>query len=396
MLIKTLDNKTINVDIKKDLSGKNIIAIPSVIDPHVHFRTPGQEYKENWISGAKAAINGGVCTVIDMPNNNPSIIDKKTLEEKKQIIESQLKETGINLNYFLYIGATEDNLEKIENLKNEIVAVKMFMGSSTGNLLIEKKEIQEKVFALCKKINIPLAVHAEDENTIIKNMRDIKSNNIEAHSKIRSKEAAIKAVSLALELAQKYETTLYILHISTKEEVELIKKAKKNGVKVFAEATPHHLFLTEDSYKELNSKAQMNPPLRSAEDMQALWQGIEEGIIDTIGSDHAPHILEEKFKNYPESPSGVPGIETLLPLLIDRYNQGKINLKKIVELTHTNPKKIFNIKISNCFTIIDLDLEQKVCKENLKTKCGWSPFEGQTLKGCPIYTVINKKIFKIK
>jgi len=395
--IKTFDNQTIDLPIEENISQKNIIALPGLIDPHVHFRIPGGEHKETWETGAQAAIAGGVCTVLDMPNNNPSITDEKTFLEKKEIIKKQLKNTDINLNYFLYLGATENNINEIKKLKNEIVAVKMFMGSSTGNLLVADLEKQKEIFKICGELNIPLAVHAENEAMIIENTQKLSDsiNNITTHSKIRSREVAESAVKQAIKLAEIYKTKLYILHCSTKEEMDLIRLAKQKNIDVSAEACPHHLFLNDTAYEKFGSKVQMNPPIRTSTDNEALWTALIDGTIDTIGSDHAPHLLSEKANPYPNSPSGIPGIETTLPLLLNAYNQDKIKLEKIVELTNTNAKKIFNLKITDSWVIVDLDLEKEIKNENLKTKCGWSPFAGQLIKGWPIYTVLNNKIYKL-
>lgn len=346
-----------------DNSTRNIISLPAIIDPHVHFRTPGQEHKENWETGAQAAIAGGITTVFDMPNNTPSTTNTETLRYKKQLIDKQLEKIKIPLNYYLYLGATSNNTAEIARLKNQVIGVKLFMSSSTGDLLVDKKQDQEKIFAKCAELDMILAVHA------------------------------VKVVSDALELAKKYNTKLYICHVSTEEEIKLIKQAKKDGIKVSAEATPHHLFLSEIDYNRLGTLGQMNPPLRTTSDQNALWQAISDGTIDTVGTDHAPHTLSEKAKPYPDSPSGVPGIETCLPLLLNAYNQGKITLEKIAELTHFNIQKIFNLPKNNDEVIVDLDLEKEVKNENLKTKCKWSPFAGMKLKGWPIGVIINNQKF---
>ena len=364
MKIKTWNNHFIEVDLPDSIPG-NLVALPALLDPHVHFRTPGAEHKENWLTGAQAAIAGGVTTVFDMPNNTPSITNIETLRNKKEIINKQLDEVKIPLNYRLYLGATSENLGEFEKCQNDIIGVKMFMSASTGTLLVDKIEDQEKIFAECARLGLLLATHAVD------------------------------CIPTALELAKKFNTKLYICHVSTKEEVDLIRQYKKQGVEVYAEVTPHHLFLNESIIEKLNTKAKMIPSLQTKEDCDALWQGIMDGTIDTIGTDHAPHTLEEKAKAYPNSPSGVPGIETYLPLLLNTYSQGKIALEKIVELTNSNIEKIFGLEKNNDWVIVDLDLERKVKNENLKTKCKWSPFVGWKLKGWPIATILNNKTFLI-
>ena len=391
MIIKTWDNQTINLDLPENISG-NLVALPGLIDPHVHFRTPGHEYKEDWLSGAKAAIAGGVTTVLDMPNNKPAVIDSESLDTKQELINKQLDEAKISLHYGLYFGATDSNFEEAKKCRDKIVAIKLFMGSSTGDLLVDNKETQAKWFELASELDLPIAVHAEDEEII--KLESAKFNNpkVQDHSKMRPRKAAIKAVTNAIEMARQYNTKLYILHLNTKEEIELVKNAKAEGVQVHAEVTPHHLFLSEADYERLGTKAQMNPPLRTQEDCEALWQGIKDGVVDTIGTDHAPHTLEEKNKPYGEAPSGIPGIETYLPLLLNAYNENKISLEKIVGLTSTNPQKLFGLEQNSDWVIVDLDLEREVKDEDLKTKCGWSPFTGMKLKGWPVVTVLNEKV----
>lgn len=394
MNIKTWDNKTISLELPANFESKNLLALPALIDCHVHFRVPGGEHKEDWRTGAQAAIHGGVTTVLDMPNNTPSVTTLKLVEQKKQLIDTQLNEVGIPLHYGLYIGATKDNLAEIEKAKDHIIGIKMFMGSSTGTLLVDKKEDQEAIFALATRLQLPLAVHAEDEAMIQKNKSIHEGNDsLKVHGFIRNPEVAKTAVAQAIELAEKYQTKLYILHVSTQGEVELVREAKTRGVKVFAETTPHHLFLDSEAYHTLGSKAQMNPPLRTPEDQEALWEGINDGTIDTIGTDHAPHTLEEKSKSYPDSPSGVPGIETALPLLLDAYSRGKLSLDGLIAITSTNAQNIFNLPKTDDLVIVDLDLQKEVRNENLKTKCGWSPFAGWTLKGWPVATILSEKMY---
>ncbi len=394
MKIKTYNNQTTKVDL--EYTGGNLVALPALIDPHVHFRVPGAEHKEDWITGSKAAIAGGVTTVFDMPNNQPSTIDEQKLHNKKRLIEEQLKESGIDLNYHLYFGASPDNLEEIRKVKDEIAGIKMFMGASTGSLLVDKREDQEKIFKLAGELGLVVAVHAENNTEMEKRAKEIgETTLVHDHSKIRDREAAIKSTKEAIEMAENYNTTLYILHGSTKEEVELVREAKDRKLPVYLEVTPHHLFLTEDDYDQLGTKVQMNPPMRELDDLDALWDGILDGVVDTIGTDHAPHTLEEKSKPYGQAPSGVPGIETYLPLLLDAHNKGRISLEKIVELTRTNIEHIFNIPSNNDWTIVDLNLVREVKNENLKTKCGWSPFAGRNLKGWPVATVLNSKIYKL-
>lgn len=395
MKITTYNNLKIEIEGISEVDAPHLIALPALIDPHVHFRTPGAEYKENWESGAQAAIAGGVTSVLDMPNNTPSITTEIILDEKIKLVNEQLTKINIPLHPYFYLGATADNLEEIEKCKNKIIGVKVFMGASTGNLLVSEYETQKNIFKKCAELNLVVAVHAEDDKIINEEKNNFPNATVSDHGKIRPNRAAQVAVKKALDLARETGATLYILHCSTAEEVALIRQAKQAGLKVFAETTPHHLFLSDTAYEALGAKAQMNPPLRSQNDQNALWEAINDGTIDTIGTDHAPHTLQEKTLPYPQSPSGVPGIETYLPLLLDAYHNGKISLEKIVEITHLNPQNIFDLKENNDWVLVDLNEVKKIENRNLKTKCGWSPFDGWTLTGWPKYTILNNVIYKI-
>lgn len=392
--IKTWDNKIISVTLPANVLADHLLALPALIDTHVHFRVPGWEYKEDWQTGTKAAIAGGYTTVIDMPSGIPSTSSYEKLLEKKNKIDEQLKSVEIPLHYKLYFGATPSNLEEIKKASDEIAGIKIYMGSSIGDLVVSKSNDQEKIFKLAAELGLIVAVHAEDEEIINQQKLKISNPTVADHSIIRPREAAIRAVSQAIKLAKKYRTKLYILHLSTKQEVELVREAKHAGIKVYAEVTPHHLFLNTTAYEKLETRAQMNPPLRTPEDQVALWVGINDGTIDCLGTDHAPHTLDEKALPYPKSPSGVPGIETALPLLLNAYHNKKITLEKIVELTSANSRQIFNLPKNNDLVLVDLACTKTVENAKLKTKCGWSPFAGTTLTGWPIYTILNGKFYR--
>jgi dihydroorotase len=370
--------------------------LPALIDPHVHFRTPGANHKEDWITGSKAAIAGGVTTVFDMPNNSPSCTTKARLEEKKQLIEKQLAESQIPLRYHLYIGADQNSIDEIGKCNKQVIGVKIYMGSSTGDLLMTDNKALDRVFQLAAQENLIVSVHAEDEKTIEANKAKYENQHDPAvHSKIRDRAAACIAIEQAISLAEKYNGRLAILHVSTKEELDLIRKAKKRELLVYCEVTPHHLFLSENDYKAWGTKVQVNPPLRTLADQAALWEAIHDGTVDMIGSDHAPHTLEEKSKPYGQSPSGIPGIETTLPLLLNAYNEKQISLDKIVHLTSLNIKNIFELKPNDDLVLVDLEMVKEVADADLKSKCGWSPFAGRKLKGWPVYTLIKGHIFHV-
>ena len=394
MQIKTYNQELIELQ-TIDIDTASLIALPALIDAHVHFRTPGAEHKENWESGAMSALAGGVTTVLDMPNNTPSITTLELLENKVKIVTEQLKNIDIPLHKYFYLGATADNLDEIEKCKNHIIGVKIFMGASTGNLLVDDFETQEKIFQKCADLNLIVAIHAEDDKIINTEKAKFPHPTVNDHGKIRPSSAATTAVKNAITLAEKTGAKLYILHASTRAEIDLIRQAKQTNPRIFVEVSPHHLFLTQEAYEVLGTKGQMNPPLRPKDDVAALWEALNDGVINTIGTDHAPHTLAEKSQLYPDSPSGVPGIETYLPLLLDAHNHGKISLEKIVELTHKNPQKIFGLKETNDWVLIDLNKEKTIVESELKTKCGWSPFAGWKLKGWPVYTILRNKIYKI-
>ena len=376
-----------------EIDGTTLTLLPALIDPHVHFRTPGAEHKENWITGAQAAVKGGVTTVIDMPNNTPSCTTVAALKEKHQLINRQLKESKIPLRYYLYFGASKNHLNEIGKAKDFAIGIKVFMGSSTGSLLIDDDATLNEVFRIASNEDMILSVHAEDETTIQKNSQAFgQQTDPSSHSKIRSREAATIAVERALSLAAKHKTRLCILHVGTKEEIVLIKQAKQAGISVYCETSPHHLLLNSTHYAKWGTCVQVNPPLREKEDQEVLWEALNDGTIDFIGTDHAPHTLEEKSLPYGKAPSGIPSIEFLLPLLLDAFNRRKLTLDTLVKATRTNIEKIFRIPSNEDVVLVDMNKAQYTKNTDLKSKCGWSPYVDQELKGIPIYTIIQGKV----
>lgn len=396
--VKTLSGEIKDIEIPSSetevIDGSHLTALPAVIDPHVHFRTPGMEYKEDWRTGAKAALRGGCTTVFDMPNTKPPTITEELMLEKKALIDSQLKEANIPLRYQLFFGADKNHFDEIAKNKTLSVGIKVFMGCSTGNLVIDDDESLETVFSLAAKNDMIVAVHAEDEHLI----NERKANytgvmNYHAHSVIRNEEVAAVAVKKAIALTRKYGTKLYILHLSTAAEIALVKAAKAEGLPVFAETTPHHLFFNTHAYDSLHGKAVVNPPLREPEHQLMLWNAIHEKIIDTIGSDHAPHTLSEKSQPYGQCPSGMPGIEFMLPMLLTAHKQGKLTLDEVVSLTSRRAKQIFNVPDNDDLVLVDLN--QCTVVTNTHSKCAWTPYEGLELTGWPIYTLMKGKSYKV-
>ncbi|MCC5831522.1 MAG: dihydroorotase family protein [Chlamydiales bacterium] len=381
---------------RSELDFSGLTALPALIDPHVHFRVPGGEHKEDWKTGALAALHGGVTTVCDMPNNCPPCTTLKALEEKKELIDVQLKSVDIPLRYGLYFGADKEHFDQIAAASGACVGLKIFMGCSTGGLVIDTDEALDEAFRIAAEADMLVAVHAEDEALLAKKRVEFAGATEPAlHSLMRPKEAAIRATAKAIGLARKHGTKLYILHMSTKEEVALVRAAKQEGLSVYAEATTHHLFLSEEDYATLGTFAQMNPPLRSKEDQESLWEGILDGTIDTIGTDHAPHTIEEKEQPFGKAPSGIPGVETLLPLMLDAVYRGLLTLERMIELTHTNPQKIFNLPPNDDIVLVDLDMELTVTDEMIKSKCGWTPYRGRTLRGWPEYVILDGRAYSV-
>lgn len=342
---------------KIETVGEGRFLLPGLIDAHVHFRDPGAPEKEDWASGSAAALAGGVTTVLDMPNTNPATITVEALEAKRAVAKAKSK-----VAFGLFFGATRDNLDEIRKAEN-ICGIKIYMGSSTGGLLLDDPAVWEEVFKIAKEKNVPVVVHAETEAMIQAGKRDC--------------ECARVATEAAIALREKVGNRLHIAHLSCKAEVELVRVHK--CPELTCEVTPHHLLFTAADQKD--SFLKMNPPLRSQADQDALWEALRDGTIDCIATDHAPHTFAEKQSSEP--PAGVPGVEFMLPLMLNAVNEGKLTLERLVELTSTNPSRIFGVPVQGQ-VLVDMNLEKTIRREDIKSKCGWSPYEGRTLKGWPV------------
>lgn len=375
------------------IDGSNLLALPGLIDPHVHFRVPGLEDKEDWQHASIAAIKGGYTTVFDMPNTKPATTTKERLDSKFQIINQQLAEVDMPLRYELFFGADKNQFHEIVKVKDDVIGLKVFMGASTGDLLMDDESSLHAIYALAKAHDLIIALHAEDELIIRNNaVKYANETDFKYHSIIREPEAAVKAVDLVIKLTEIYNVTSYILHVSTVGELELVKKAKERGLPVFVETCPHYLFLDESMYSSLNGRGKMNPPLRTKNDQDVLWQALNDGVIDTIGSDHAPHKLGEKEQPLCKCPSGVPGIETTLPLMLTAWKQNKVKLSKIIELTHDNPQKIFSLAKNDDLILVDIVTKKVLTDENMATKCKWTPFVGMELIGFPRFVFTQNRL----
>lgn len=382
-----------------DCEGKFLL--PGAIDVHVHLRTPGETHKEDFESGTRAAAAGGVTIVLDMPNNKPPIVSRERLEAKRALVG----ERGAFVNYGFYMGATVDvsgatNVD--DYLESDAVALKVYMGSSTGDLLVNHKEWLEEIFERAGAQDRLICVHAEDEALLRENAMKYEGvDDPTVHPKIRDEEVAYRAVSQALHLAKRFGTRLHICHVSTARELREIEAFKTD--KVSFEVTPHHLFLTQESLATKGNFAKMNPPLRTDQDREALMEGIRSGVVTMVATDHAPHTISEKNVPYSQAPAGVPGLETMVPLLLDAVNHGELTLEDVVRVTSLGPAVVFGLKGRGKLgpgewadlMVVDMELEQMI--ENSGpgarfTNCGWSVFEGRILKGWPVITMVNGKV----
>ena len=370
---------------------KGGIILPGLIDVHVHFREPGLTWKENWLSGSKAAARGGITYVMDMPNTIPPVTTVNRLIEKRKLAEKSV------VNFDLYAAVTDESLSSIRELAKHVKAFKLFMAQSTGELMLKKGSLF-RAFKEVSKTGRILCVHAEDQRINEKFSKKYKERNDPlAFALSRPEISEISAIDEAIKLAKQTGVELHVCHVSTEGGVELIKRAKKENVSITCETCPHYLFLTLNDLIEKGTLAKMGPPLRSKKNQIALWRGILDGSVDILASDHAPHTLEEKEQDIWSAPAGVPGVETTLRLMLNAVNKRMITLRKLVELMHDNPVKRFDLKNygyiqkgnSANLTIVDLKERWKISRDDLLTKCGWSPFEGWKGKGLPTSVIIN-------
>ena len=373
------------------IDASNLTVLPGLIDTQVHFREPGSVDAEDLNSGSKAAIVGGITAVFEMPNTNPPTTNFEEFQRKINIGK------GMYCNHAFYFGATAENYELLEKLEdlNGCCGIKLFAGSSTGNLLVDKEDDIEKVFKHASKV---VAVHSEDEEILKIRKKLIEKGNVKTHPVWRNEEVAISSTRKIVKIAKRLNKRAHILHVTTKEEVDFLSQNKGN---ITFEITPQHLTMyAPDCYNNLGSYAQMNPPIRDKSHYDRLWYAVRNDYNDTIGSDHAPHLKINKNKSYPETPSGMPGVQTIVPVMLNHMNEGKIKLNQIINFMCKNPVEIFGIKNKGYikedfdadFTIVDLNKEIEIKNENIESKCGWSPFNGFKFKGTPVYTIIGGHI----
>ncbi|MEM9538533.1 MAG: dihydroorotase [Cyanobacteria bacterium P01_E01_bin.42] len=372
------------------LDAQGLTMFPGVIDPQVHFREPGLEHKEDLFTATCACVRGGVTSFLEMPNTRPLTTTQEKLDDKlKRASEKCLA------NYGFFMGATAENLADLRDA-NPACGIKIFMGSAHGALLVSTEAEIEPIFAEGTRL---IAVHAEDQQRIRDRRKEFQGiTEPKIHSTIQDRQAALNATQLALKLSKKYQRRLHILHLSTGDEAELLRQEKPAWVTT--EVTPQHLLLNESTYEKIGTLAQMNPPLRTQKDNEILWQALKDGVIDFIATDHAPHTLEEKAKGYPNSPSGMPGVETSLALMLTQAKAGKCSYAQVANWMSAKPAEAYQIpnkgQIKEGYdadlVLVDLENYQPVLREDVVSKCGWSPFEGWDLTGWAQYTIVGGQV----
>lgn len=379
----------------KTLDLKGLTVLPGLIDSQVHFREPGLTHKEDIAHGSRGAIKGGIVSFFEMPNTNPSTTTRESLEEKLNIA----KKTSYS-DYAFYLGASAENAEHLHTIEDldGCCGVKIFMGSSTGNLLVDSEQVLEQAFKSAKK---RIALHCEDEERLKKRKEELfqQPTTVHTHPLWRDEQTALIATKKAVNLALKLKKQIHTLHITTAEEMSFLKENKNHLISV--ECTPQHLTLSApECYDRLKSLAQMNPPIRDKRHLDALWVGVQNKTVDIIGSDHAPHTLEEKNQDYPKSPSGMPGVQTTVLLMLEHIKQGRLSFQDLTRLMYYNPVKLFKIqnkfgiKLGSDadFTVIDNNKSFQIKNSWMETKSGWTPFDGMKIPGAITHTIVRGQL----
>ncbi len=372
--------------VDETIRADNQYLLPGVVDAHVHFREPGVTHKEDFQTATRACAKGGVTSFLEMPNTNPTTTTCERLLEKLAIASGKCL-----VNYGFYIGATPHNVVELKNAVRT-PGIKIFIGSSTGDLLVDDQGDLEKIFA---ETTLPICAHCEDETIVRANRDQLNGGSTYAdHSRIRDVAAAVVSTKRALDLAFRHKHRFHVLHVSTAAETELFRDLR--GL-ITAEVCPHHLYFNVDDYERLGSLIQMNPSVKTSDDNAGLWKALKDGRIQMIATDHAPHTIEEKRQPYPKSPSGLPAVENSLALMLDCVNAGICSIESIVHWMCDAPARVWDMvgkgRIAEGYdadlVIVDLFKKQIVRNENQVTKCGWSPWDGVTLQGWPIRTIVN-------
>jgi dihydroorotase len=368
---------------------RGLTVLPGVIDTQVHFREPGLEHKEDLETGSRAAALGGVTAVFEMPNTKPATTSAAALADKVARARNRMF-----CDFAFYVGATSGNVDELPELERMegAAGIKVFMGSSTGDLLVDDEAVLRAILA---RISRRAAFHCEDEARLKERAALREAGRPELHYIWRDAEAALIATRQLLRLAGEAGKRVHVLHVSTAEEMALLAEHKDVAS---VEVTPHHLSLIgPECYQRLGTRAQMNPPVRDAAHHAALWEAVAQGVVDVLGSDHAPHTLEEKAKPYPQSPSGMPGVQTLVPTMLDHVHAGRLTLQRFVDLTSAGPARIFGIANKGRiavgydadFTIVDLKAKRVIEDAWIASRCGWTPYAGQRVTGWPVATILR-------
>ena len=380
-------------DVRPDeiVDASGLYLIPGVIDDQEHFRDPGLTHKEDLHTGSVACAAGGITTFLEMPNTRPPTITVAALHEKLQRAAERCV-----VNFGFYIGATPDNLTELQQAERT-PGIKIFIGSSTGSLLVDEQEALERIFA---ETRLPVCAHCEDEATVRANAAKLNGGSCYAdHSRIRDHRAALIATRRAVDLAERHEHPFHVLHVSTAQEAEFLRSTSD---RISAEACPHHLLFHTGDYERLGSLVQMNPSVKTPQDCAALWDALRDGTIQVVATDHAPHTKQEKSLPYPQSPSGLPAVENSLALMLNSVHQGRCTLEQVVSWMCEGPARVWQIarkgRIEPGYdadvVLVDLEQERTVRNEQQRTKCGWSPWHGETLKGWPVRTwVLGRTVF---
>lgn len=361
---------------------KNLILTAGLIDSQVHFREPGLTHKEDLESGTLAALHGGITAIFEMPNTSPPTITKELFEQKLEIAQKVA-----HTHYAFYLGASAQNLTELPELENvpHCPGIKIFMGSSTGTLLVDSDQVLEEIVKTTKHL---LIIHSEDEKRLKERKQiALDSGSPTSHPIWRDAESAMISTKKIVALAEKYQHRTHVLHISSKDEMEFLKNHKSY---VSVEILPQHLTLfAPDCYEKHGTLAQQNPPIRDKSHQEGLWEGIHNNTIDVMGSDHAPHTLEEKALPYPQSPSGMPGVQTMVPIMLNHVNEGRLTLEKLITLLTLGPKRVFKIKNKGIlkvgadadFTVLDMNKTWTIENSQMKSKSPWTPFHNKQIKG---------------
>jgi dihydroorotase len=372
------------------IDAKGLHVLPGVIDAQVHFREPGPTHKEDLATGTAAAALGGVTCVLEMPNTDPPTTTPVALADKIARLRGRAR---VDVGFF--VGASPENVGDLDELEQlpGCAGVKVFMGSSTGSLLVADDETLAGVLSGGRR---RVAVHAEDDARLRE--RKPLAVRVHDHPVWRDEETALRATWRVLALARRFGRPVHILHVTTADELGVIAECRDAAT---CETSPQHLtFAAPEIYERLGTRAQMNPPIRDVRHREALWDGVRSGLVDLIATDHAPHTLDEKARAYPESPSGMPGVQTLVPVMLDHVAAGRLTLERLVDLTSAGPARVWGIASKGRLalgydadlTLVDLDAKRTIRDQDMASKCGWTPFDGMNVTGWPIATVVRGRV----